>query len=303
MKLKNYIIPFLLIIILGVFYWRSEDVTNSVVNILYQKPNIAIPNSNQYKKENNYLFVKNTDDFIPYSNQDLLNILYTIINNGWEQFTFYCPTEYIDCLDDLNLIAKDDIILSHINQFVHPFNSFKEIKTITSTDGEITINVTKLYSSTQIYQIEQKMKAIIAENITENMSATEKIKKIHDYIINNTRYDIARSEEGKSDYLSNIAYGPLIEGYAICGGYSDSMALFLSYFNINNFKITSDTHSWNAVYIKDKWLHLDLTWDDPATKNNTNYLLYTYYLIDNITLDTVMTKEHTYDKTVYQELK
>ena len=98
------------------------------------------------------------------------------------------------------------------------------------------------------------------------MNQEEKIRAIHDYIINNTEYDVERNETGTSNYDSNTAYGALIQGKAICSGYADAMALFLARFNIPNYKIASGTHVWNAVYINNTWLHLDLTWDDPVSK-------------------------------------
>ena len=36
-----------------------------------------------------------------------------------------------------------------------------------------------------------------------------------------------RSDKKVTKYHSDIAYGPLVEGYAICGGYADTMKLFL----------------------------------------------------------------------------
>ena len=43
-------------------------------------------------------------------------------------------------------------------------------------------------------------------------------------------------------YASDIAYGPLFEGYGICGGYTDAMELFLEKMGIESYKISSDQH-------------------------------------------------------------
>ena len=149
------------------------------------------------------------------------------------------------------------------------------------------------------------------------MDLYTKILTIHDYIINNTKYDVTRNNEGNSIYKSYIAYGPLIEGYATCNGYTDAMALFLEKLNVPNFKVAmtpdenSDTegHVWNAVLIDNKWLHLDLTWDDPVSSDGTDYLQHKYFLITTNQLEEADTSgevkvtEHQFKPTFYPELK
>ena len=82
--------------------------------------------------------------------KDLLNIFYTVINAGKDEFTFYCPKNYENCIDDVKSLAKDQITLSNINNFVHPFNSFKNISTKTDTLGKVTIELTKSYTDNDI---------------------------------------------------------------------------------------------------------------------------------------------------------
>ena len=138
--------------------------------------------------------------------------------------------------------------------------------------------------------------------VKDSMSDKEKIKAIHDYIINNTKYDSDRSDLKIVKYKSNIAYGPLIEGYGLCGGYTDAMALFLDYFNIPNFKIISENHVWNAVKINNKWYHLDLTWDDPVATSGKDVLEYTFFLINTKKLESLEKEQHIYDKNVFKEI-
>ena len=105
------------------------------------------------------------------------------------------------------------------------------------------------------------------------------------------------------NYKSDIAYGPLFEGFGICGGYSDTMALFLEHFDIKNYKVSSDKHVWNAVYLDGVWYHLDLTWDDPVTQNNINVLTDDFFLISSNELINKDVSEHQFDVNVYSELK
>ena len=132
------------------------------------------------------------------------------------------------------------------------------------------------------------------------MTNEEKIKNIHDFIINNTEYDQLKTENiHDTTYKSNTAYGVLLQGYGICSGYSDTMAIFLNSLGITNYKISNDTHIWNLVYINGIWRHLDATWDDPISEYNENRD--TYFLISYEDLQKLDDKTHNFDKSIYKE--
>jgi hypothetical protein len=303
MKKNNFLsfLAFLLVIVI-VCLLNLDKITNMFAYFLKDNPTVIISKANSYYKNANYDFVKQSSDFIPYSKQDLKNIFYSILNNGYDKFTFYCPEEYTDCLKDVNSISTDNNLLTHINNYVNPFNDFNSIEVILKPSGEVNVEVNKLYTTEEINAVNKKLDEIETKIITSDMKTDDKILAFHDYVINNTKYDTEK-EKNNSNYKSNIAYGPLIEGYAVCGGYADAMALFLSRLNVPNFKIASETHVWNAVYINNKWLHLDLTWDDPVTENGTkDTLLHKFYLIDTKTLESYKISDHDYDKSIYIEL-
>lgn len=255
---------------------------------------------NEYYRNYNFAYVQNTDDFIPHSKKDIINIYYTIVNSGMKNFTFYCPNDYTNCIDDINDLANDQNTVSNINNFVHPYNSFKTLKTEVSTTGKITIEIEKVYDEEMIIILNYKVDDIIKNNIADSLSAKDKIKKIHDYIINNTTYDKSRSDDKIIKYKSDNAYGVLIENHGLCGGYTDSMMLFLEKFNIPNYKIATENHIWNYVKVDDNWLHLDLTWDDPVTNNGKDILDDSYFLITDSELKNLEKEEHNYDTEIYQ---
>jgi hypothetical protein len=80
------------------------------------------------------------------------------------------------------------------------------------------------------------------------------------------------------------------------------MALFLNYFGIPNFKVTSENHVWNAVYVDGKWYHLDLTWDDPILSNGKNIIDDSYFLITTKQLKKLNDSQHNFDENIYIEL-
>ena len=303
-KVKNIftsIVVILLIALLVLFYPRILEQFKEVFD---PSPKVIVPDVNEYKKDYSFKFISNTDNFIPQNKDDLLNIFYTTLNSGWDSFTFYCSNEYSNCINDVKELSKDDVLLSNINNFVSPYNSYQSIKTTYDETGEITIDVIHLYNKYEIQKIKPIINDIIANNISDNMSDEDKILAIHDYIINNTTYDIDAANDLDTPYDSSRIQGVLFDNYAMCGGYTDTMAVILDELGIKNFKISSSDHVWNAVYIDGKWLHLDLTWDDPYDEvYHTQTLSHTYFLIDNDELFSInkAIADHTYREDIYLE--
>ena len=215
------------------------------------------------------------------------------------KFTFYCKAEYENCINDVRDIANNQVIISNINNFVHPYNSFKDLETEIDSLGKITLNINRNYTDEMKIILNYKIDEIIKNNIKDEMDLKQKIKVIHDYIINNTKYDTNRSDNNIITYKSDTAYGALIEGYALCGGYTDSMMLFLEKFKVKNYRISSENHVWNYVYLDNGWYNLDLTWDDPVNKNGKDLLYDDFFLITDAEMFNLDTTEHIYDKNVY----
>ena len=288
-------------LILTAIYIYRVDIYNFYYDYLVpNEKKVSKLENNQYYREYNFNYVSNTTNFIPKNKQDILNIYYSIINSGMEHFTFYCPNDYQNCQTDVNDIANDQTILSNINNFVHPYNSFKSIQTQISSSGEINVNITKVYSEKMIYLTDYEIDKIINQEINSNMTNKEKIKKIHNYIINNTKYDQNRSDNKITNYSSDNAYGVLTENYGVCGGYTDTMMLFLERFNLKSIRVSSENHIWNYVYLDEEWLHLDLTWDDPISSDNQDILDDTYFLITNEELEMIKSEEHLFDESIYE---
>ncbi len=313
--MKNTLTIIICLLLVGLTIYFINPITDKLTSIINNEPTLVIKPSNNYSKNKDYLFVSKTEDFVPYSYQDLLNIYYSVVDNGWTNFTFYCPEEYTECLTDASTISDDKILLTHLNNYVHPYNSFTKIKSVINTSGEINLDVTYLYNQEEIDAIETKVDSLISELIKDDMSDYDKIKTIHDYIINNTKYDVERNENNDSEYNSYKAYGPLFEGYATCNGYTDLMAIFLTKLGFDNFKVATTPqeisysatgHVWNAVYYNNQWVHLDLTWDDPVSSDNKDYLFYTYFLVSTSAMheadqgETVI-EEHNFNSQYYLE--
>lgn len=299
MKKILYFVVFILLFSLTFYY--KEDIL--IYYNKYLSNNKQVPTSlekNEYYRNYNFKYVTNTDNFSPNTKQDILNIYYTIINSGMENFTFYCPDTYETCLDDVKDIAYNKTVLSNINDFVHPYNSFNQIETSFDSLGEINIKVIHNYTEEMEIILDYKVDEIIKNKITDDMDTVNKIRIIHDYIVNNTKYDQNRSDKNIFEYKSNNAYGVLIEGYGICSGYTDSMMLFLEKLNIKSYKVSSENHVWNKVFINNNWYNLDLTWDDPVNSDGSDSLEHTFFLVTDDEMLKNDKTEHTYNEDVYK---
>lgn len=264
------------------------------------EPEVILDNPNEYSYNNDYIYVQKSKDFVPFSKQDLLNIFYSILDNGYETFTFYCPNEYSNCIDDVEELSKSENIMTDIGNFVHPYNNFTNLKIVTDSLGEVDVIIERIYTKEMKNTINKKIDEIFKEVITDNMDINDRILKIHDYIIDHASYDM---EDGEN---SGNAYGALIEGKAKCAGYADAMAIILAKLNVKNYKVASSKHVWNAVNIDNSWSQLDLTWDDPIVQDGavlTDTIRHKFYMIDTETLHSYDTLEHDFDKKIYIELK
>ena len=313
--MKRYIIPIICYASILLILLNIDKITTFLAKNVGNNQVLTIHDANEYYKDYDFMYIKRSKDYIPYSYNDLLDIVYSVINNGWEEFTFYCPKEYTDCIKDASKISKDEFNLTHINNFVHPYNSFNLIRTSITESGEITIYVDYLYTEDEIKNINGYVTNLLANLYNKDVDDYENLKKIHDYIINHTKYDVLRNDTGNSQYRSYNAYGPAVEGYATCNGYADLMAIILSKLNYQNYKIAttkeeisykSNGHIWNAVKIDDKWLHLDLTWDDPVSSDGKDYLYHKYFLVSTEEMKkadqgSVNVEEHNFNRAIYQE--
>jgi len=288
-------------IICGVGYrYQDEIYVYYQYEVLKVRDNIKI-DKNEYYKDVNYHYVQNTDDFIAKDSTHLKNIFFTIINSGVDEFTFYCGDNYSKCLDDVNSIINNQDLLSGINNFVHPYNSFAKIHTSYDEFGKVIVEIEKIYSDEDIKVLDEKVDSIINSSVKSNMSNEAKIEAVHNYIINNGKYASDELREKNKDKAFNKANDILIDGNGLCSSYADAMALFLDKFDIENYKIASDTHIWNLVKIKDEWLHLDLTWDDPITNTGEDILEKYFLLIDNDRLKELKVEKHEYNSEIYKE--
>ena len=151
----------------------------------------------------------------------------------------------------------------------------------------VTITVTPKWkeSKEETNFVNKKVNEIIESLNLNNDSDYIKIKKIHDYMIQNFEYD-----ETLENYT---AYKALKEGKTICQGY-----MLLTYKLLTQAGIEAkcvdgmgttvygtQSHGWNLVKLGKYWYNLDTTWDDPVLVSQDDFQIpeelpisYNYFL-------------------------
>ena len=115
----------------------------------------------------------------------------------------------------------------------------------------------------------------------------QKALYLHDYVVNNVIYQSSINDQN--------AYGALIEGKAVCAGYSHAYQLLLRKAGIESFYITGTSrgvkHAWLLVFLDDECYYTDVTWDDPVLQGGTQVLGHYYF---DMSYDQI-SKDHTAD--------
>lgn len=93
---------------------------------------------------------------------------------------------------------------------------------------------------------------------------------LHDRLAAACTYHTEAAQSNAEDAYPHAytAYGALVEGRAVCEGYSRAMQLLLHRVGIpctlvtGQAKETDEEHMWNLVTVNGRNYHLDVTWDD-----------------------------------------
>lgn len=144
-------------------------------------------------------------------------------------------------------------------------------------------------------QIDRVVNEIISQLNQFNNDYT-KIKYVHDYIINNTTYDINAPDN------QNI-YSVFVNRRSVCAGYAKSLQYIMNKIGVYSLYVTGKikshdqeeiNHAWNIIKLDNQYYHLDITWGDSvfaAVNIEEGYPTYHYF---NITTDELL-KTHIID--------
>lgn len=163
----------------------------------------------------------------------------------------------------------------------YQFASYKGVAHTTYSGStpvyEIEYDLEYYDDAEQEEEVSKKAAEILAELDLSDRTDYEKIRAIHDYLCKNIEYEPV--EVGGS--IRYTAYGALIEGKAVCQGYSVSLYRLLLEAGISNRIIygtgssaftEGGPHTWNIVELDGEYYYMDVTWDD-STGSHDYFLI------------------------------
>lgn len=124
----------------------------------------------------------------------------------------------------------------------------------------------------------------ILRDIPSYLTEYDRELLIHDMLVRDVEYDHAAAENMDLVPEAATVYGALVDGRAVCTGYSFAVKLLLNRVGVSCMTVDGvireepDTgHMWNLVQVDDEWYHLDITNNDPTAYSVGNIRSYNYF--------------------------
>ena len=227
---------------------------------------------------------------------------------GYESLSDEMKTAYNTLDEYINLDYSEDFIVYADNEdnFLNVLEAYEidhpEVFWLDSSsrysyiegDGSYQIFLSYTIEGDKLKKAKQALEAKVGEFLDgapESATDYELELYLNNYLIDNCEYDKKNSQR-------HNAYGALVDGRAVCDGYSKAFQLLCNRLGIECVGIegtsaefnaangeSTDGHMWNCVKIGGEWYHVDVTWNDSGDHIQR-------YLYLNLTTEEI-TKDHT----------
>ena len=138
--------------------------------------------------------------------------------------------------------------------------------------------------------------AEILSGISPAAGEFTKERMAHDAVLDATEYDyeaVQLLQSGADDSHAFSAYGALVEGIAVCEGYSEAFQHLLTQMGIECLIVIGESenqsHQWNMVRIGENYYHVDPTWNDTDVFAELGISNYFYFNMS----DAMISVDHT----------
>lgn len=162
---------------------------------------------------------------------------------------------YSVLVDNPQIFTTDDTYIGDISYF---------------NDGTVrSFRVSYYKDKNDLPALEKRYEQAIAEAlkvIDPYMTDYQKERALHDWLCNHVSYDYNISVG------TTCSYGAIVDGQAVCEGYSEAFTELLHRAGIDAATVygfalpeenfSNNSHAWNIVCISGDWYYVDVTWDD-----------------------------------------
>lgn len=130
-----------------------------------------------------------------------------------------------------------------------------------------------LDTSSKYYNTEDKIRSVMDKlNVPEGSTDEQKVRLIHDFIVNNFDYDSSDFRSSAGSVSDAIANGSKL----VCSGYTRLFMQLCNKYGLECVPVygtgLGQNHTWNKVKVNGEWKYIDVTWDD-NTSSNRWYLI------------------------------
>lgn len=165
------------------------------------------------------------------------------------------------------------------------------------TTGLVT-TITLKYSRTAVQEV--MLRSSFDASVNSALSAArtlpsdyEKLKYIHDWIVNRTDYTM------NGPVYKSEADGPIVYGQALCEGYSKAFMYLAQSLGFDCMCVVGTAnggaHMWNMVKLNGLWYHVDATFDDPIMSSGVRTLTHNYFLKSTPEISKTHTIDNPFD--------
>ena len=181
----------------------------------------------------------------------------------------------IDVIDLSDLELKKDDIKPYWEEAIsldplieESYNGIKYTRVFTSQDKLLRLKIKYGVSEKEeFFERYQKLQSAVLgylDKVENGNSEAEKVVYLHNMLAENVVYAKKLSDE-TYESTAYTAYGALVNGSAVCDGYTYAFDLISKYVGLDAMRVSNqeNTHAWNAVKIGGEWYFVDVMCDDP----------------------------------------
>lgn len=166
----------------------------------------------------------------------------------------------------------------------------------TVKNAELSDSEIKKYREEFILKVDEQLNKFITNgDITSDMTQYEIAKFLFEWVVENTEYDYSFKP------LSYTGYSQIVNGKAVCQGYTATYNLMLKRLGIETYGITGkagiirkEEHIWTIAYLDGVRYHIDTTWGDSYGKT-TGEIDYSYFATNGEKIS----KTHEWDRNIF----
>ena len=222
-----------------------------------------------------------TDFTDVFSDSDVMSAYSALINDddGVLTITSKGPDAWNNVKENMNKITDSfDYVISLYSGVMKGQNSIKIKASGYSSSLTMQLTLEDTSGKDPVSRSEEAVKkaeeiyARIWESLPNDADEKAIAKAILEYIVLNCKYDTESRDKGDTS-RSTDAYACLVEGKAVCSGYTSAFNLLLKKAGItcvgcsglaySTSSSTGEDHIWTLARLDGEWYYMDVTWCDP----------------------------------------